>query len=126
MAKSRRLTMREKKLNAELKKKWQEEGIIPPDKPKLDRKKFIQEAMDGWNSREPDIVWDNYIYRSIGLMLGHSERRSLRCSLEAVGAAKILKMAMRLREFHEKVRAEGKTEYLVMDEYDYIKDILDA
>ncbi len=126
MAKSRRLTMREKKLNAELKKKWQEEGIIPPDKPKLDRKKFIQEAMDGWNSREPDIMWDNYIYRSIGLMLGHSERRSLRCSLEAVGAAKILKMAMRLREFHEKVRAEGKTEYLVMDEYDYIKDILDA
>lgn len=126
MAKSRRLTMREKKLNAELKKKWQEEGIIPPDKPKLDRKKFIQEAMDGWNSREPDIMWDKYIYKSIGLMLGHSERRSLRCSLEAVGAAKILKMAMRLREFHEKVRAEGKTEYLVMDEYDYIKDILDA
>ena len=126
MAKSRRLTMREKKLNAELKKKWQEEGIIPPDKPKLDRKRFIQEAMDGWNSREPDAIWDIYIYRAIGIMMGHSERRSLRRSLEAVGAAKILKTAMRLREFHEKNRAEGKTEYRMMDEYDYIKDILDA
>lgn len=42
MAKKKRLTNKEKKLNAEAKKRLQEQGILPPDKPKLNRKKFIE------------------------------------------------------------------------------------
>lgn len=49
-----------------------------------------------------------------------------RASLEAVGAAKVLKLAMRLREFSEELKAKGEHEYKLADQYNYIKDILDA
>lgn len=65
MAKKKRLTNKQKKLNAEVKKELQEKGVIPPDKPKLNRKQFIEEA-------------------------------------------------------------KGEHEYKVIDQYNYIKDILDA
>lgn len=51
---------------------------------------------------------------------------SSRASLEAVGAAKVLKLAIRLREFSEEVREKGEHEYKLVDQYNYIKDILDA
>lgn len=55
----KKLTVREKKMNAQVKKKLQEEGKIPPDKPKLNRKKFITETRDEWNNREKDILAGN-------------------------------------------------------------------
>ena len=54
------------------------------------------------------------------------ELKSSRASLEAVGAAKVLKLAIRLREFSEEVREKGEHEYKLVDQYNYIKDILDA
>ena len=96
----KRLTSREKRSNARIKKELQAEGVLPPDKPKLNRKKFIEEAMNEWNSRDKDVfVWELYLAEAFSLMLGHVEKRSLRTSLEAVGAAKVLKLALRLREF---------------------------
>ena len=54
----KRLTSREKRSNARMKKELQAEGILPPDKPKLNRKKFIEETMDEWNNRDKDIyIW---------------------------------------------------------------------
>lgn len=52
MAKKKRLTNKQKKLNAEVKKELQEKGVIPPDKPKLNRKQFIEEAKAEWYSRD--------------------------------------------------------------------------
>lgn len=37
-----------------------------------------------------------------------------------------MKVAIRLREFSEMVRAKGENEYKLTDQYNYIKDILDA
>ena len=54
MAKKKRLTNREKKDRAEFKKQMQEKGILPLDKPKLNRKKFIKEAREEWNGRDSD------------------------------------------------------------------------
>ncbi len=126
MAKKKRLTNKEKKLNAEIKKELQEKGVIPPDKPKLNRKQFIEEAKAEWNSRDKEcLVWDVYLMEVISYMLGHMEK-DMRLSREAVGAAKILKIAMRLREFSEGLKAKGEHEYRVIDQYNYIKDILDA
>ena len=51
--KRRRMTNAEKKERAEIKKRLQEEGFLPPDKPRLDRKRFLEEAEKEWNSREP-------------------------------------------------------------------------
>lgn len=122
----KRLTNREKKLRAEAKKELQERGVIPPDKPRLNRNKFIKEAREEWNSRNKECyVWDVYIMHAISYMLGHMEK-GMRPSREAVGAAKILKIARRLHEFSEGMKAKGEHEYRVIDQYNYIKDILDA
>lgn len=123
----KRLTSREKRSNARIKKELQAEGVLPPDKPKLNRKKFIEEAMNEWNSRDKDVfVWELYLAEAFNLMLGHVEKRSLRTSLEAVGAAKVLKLALRLREFSKKLQGEGRDKYTAGEKYEFVKDIIDA
>lgn len=44
MTQKKRLTQRQKTENARLKKHLQAEGILPPDKPRLNRKKFAAEG----------------------------------------------------------------------------------
>lgn len=123
----KRLTSREKRSNARIKKELQAEGVLPPDKPKLNRKKFIEEAMNEWNSRDKDVfVWELYLAEAFSLMLGHVEKRSLRTSLEAVGAAKVLKLALRLRVFSKKLQGEGRDKYTAGEKYEFVKDIIDA
>lgn len=126
MAKKKRLTNKEKQARADFKKRMQEQGVLPPDKPKLNRKKFIEDAQCEWNNRDKEcFVWDVYLMQAISYMLGHVEKGG-RVSPEAVGAAKVLKLAMRLREFSEELKAKGEHEYKLTDQYNYIKDILDA
>lgn len=121
------MTNREKKLRAEAKKRLQKEGLLPADKPKLNRRKFIEEAKSEWLSMEGScFIGDIYLLRAIGIMLGQTERMSTRASPEAVGAAKVLKIAIRLKEHNEKIRAEGRRKHSVMEEYEFIRDILDA
>lgn len=124
----KKLTAREKKTNAQIKKKLQAEGRIPLDKPKLNRKKFITEAMDEWNNREKDIfTWELYLIEAFGFMLCHVEKKNFRrFSLEAVGAAKVLKLALRLRQFSKKLESEGRNQYTITEKMQYIEDILDA
>lgn len=105
VAKNKRLTNKEKQARAELKKRMQDKGVLPPDKPKLNRKKFIDEAREEWNGRSSDcFIWEYYLMDAISYMLCQREGMSSRASLEAVGAAKVLKLAIRLREFSEEVR----------------------
>lgn len=126
MAKSKRMTNREKEERARIKKKLQEDGILPMDKPRLNRKKYVEEARKEWNGRDSGfLVWDMYLCEAISIMLG-SVDRNLRVTQEAVGVAKTLKMAMRLREFHEKIRSEGRSEYSLKEQFDYIRDIVEA
>jgi len=128
LAKRKKLTNREKQYHAQLKKEMQEKGVIPPDKPRLNRKRFIEEARKEWDSRDMEnyLLWNTYLMEAISYMLLHTEGMSRRASLEAVGAAKVLKLAVRLRKFTEMVRERGDSEYKVIEQYEYIKDILDA
>ena len=50
--KKKKLTQREKTLNARVKKQLQEEGVLPPDKPKLNRKKFAKEVLEEWGEMD--------------------------------------------------------------------------
>lgn len=125
-AKKKPMTKAEKKFRAKMKKDMQERGIIPPDKPKLNRKKYIEDARDEWNDRDRECyLWDLRLHETISFTLGLTDRQ-LRASPEAVGVAKTLKLAIRLQEFHEKLKAEGRDTYKLVEQYDYIKDILDA
>lgn len=127
MARRRKMTNKEKRERAEAKKQLQEEGIIPPDKPRLNRKKYIEDARKAWSNRSDDCyVWDIYLMSAIGIMLGQKEGTSCRASPEAVGVAKVLRLALRLQQFEAELRARDEHEYKIGDKYEYIKDILEA
>lgn len=120
------MTNKEKKQRAKIRKELQEKGIIPPDKPRLNRKKFIEEAREEWNGRDKECsIWDFYLVDAVSYVLEHADK-SMRPSLEAVGVAKALKIAVRLRKFSEDLKSKGEHEYRIIDKYNYIKDILDA
>ena len=124
--KRKKMTNREKALNAQMKKEMQKKGIIPPNKPKLNRKKYVEEARDEWNGKDKEFyAWEIYLYEAISLMLGKVDR-NLRVTQEAVGVAKCLKLALRLKAFHDKLDAEGRKEYKLGEKLEFIKDILDA
>lgn len=125
--KRKRLTNREKRENAQIKKELQEKGIIPPDKKPLNRKGFIEEAKREWDSRGPGCyIWEAYLCEAATWVMTGTEGRTMRSSLEAVGAAKVIKIALRLREFSKKLEAEGRDTYKIVEKYEYIKDILEA
>lgn len=120
----KRQSNKEKKRNAELKRELQKEGFLPPDKPRLNRQKFIDEVEAEWNGRDREcLIWDVYLMQAMSYMVGHMEK-GLRLSREAVGAAKVLKIAMMLREFAEDLKAKGENQYKLTDQYNYIKDIM--
>lgn len=88
MAKRKTMTKAQKAMNAKIKKELQEKGIVPPDKPRLNRKKYIEEAREEWNGRDAEYyAWDVFLYQAISIVLGHTDRH-LRASPEAVGVAK--------------------------------------
>lgn len=124
----KRMTKAQKKANAALKREWKEKGILPPDKPRLNRKKYIEEAREEWNRKGNQSPSSHlYLIKAISVMLGHTERGlTTRASPEAVGVAKCLKLALRLEEFDKEVAARGETSYKVSEQYEYIRDILDA
>ena len=125
MAKSKKLTNAQKKANARLKKEWQEKGILPPDKPKLNRQKFVEEAKQEWNQRAKTYIWEIYLIQAASFMLGKQDK-NFRVSSEAVGVAKVLKLAIRLKEFSDKLESEGRKKYTLVEQYEFIKDILEA
>ena len=124
-AKKKRMTNREKQERAAVKKHLQEEGFLPPDKPRLNRKRFIEEATAEWEGRdEKCIIWNIYLVRAVSCMLGHGSAGKI--SPEAVGAAKVLKLAVRLQKFESELKEKGQTEYTAGELYDYIKEIINA
>lgn len=125
MTRTKRMTNREKQERMAAKRRLQAEGILPPDKPRLNRKKFIEEAEAEWNGRDLEcLIWDLYIMRALFCMLGHGSARGI--SPEAVGAAKILKIAIRLHKFETELKENGRDKYSYAEQYEYIKDILNA
>lgn len=70
------------------------------------------------------LVSDLYLHKAVGIMLGMKKRSSP--TPEAIGVAKALRLAVRLREFDEMVRERGDESYKISEQYDYIKDILEA
>lgn len=102
----KKMTQREKAERARIKKKLQEEGLLPPDKPRLNRKKFAAEVWDEW--RQFNFLDDIYLWRAINCMIGPDMKE---VTAEEVGVLKVLKIAIETKKFSERLKEEGREEY---------------
>ena len=120
------MTKKEIKLRAEIKKSLQAKGILPPNKKKLNRKKFIDEAREEWLKRDRTCFkWEFYIMRALVWMTSYKDNRG-NISPEAVGAAKVIKIALRFKEFEEEIQKSGQSAYTVGELYESIRDIMES
>lgn len=118
---AKRLTQKEIRARAAVKKQLQQEGIIPPDKPRLNRKKFIEDTMNQFLDWEcpaplPYLGW------ALREMMYHRDR-SGGCSKEAVGAAKVVRLAMERARFEQEKREAGERTFTVGELMDHVVDI---
>lgn len=114
--KKKPLTKREKALNARVKKELQEEGILPPDKPRLNRKKFAREVLAEWNEMG-GIADMLYLLKAIGCMVGPDMRN---ITSEQVGVLKLLKLAVETKKFSQHLGDEGRREYTLGEYIDKV------
>lgn len=120
------MTKKEIKLRAEIKKSLQAKGLLPPNKKKLNRKKFIDEAREQWEKRDLGcLLWDFYIQQALIWMTSYTDM-NLRLSPQAVGAAKVYKIALRFKEFEDEKKRLGETKYKIKELYESLKDIMEA
>lgn len=116
MAKQKRLTKKEIALRAEAKKRLQEEGILPPDKARLNRKKFAREVMEEFKAMDV-FAADLYLRRAIGCMVSEDMPR---VSEEQVGVLKLLKIAVETQKFMQALKEEGRTQYKIGEYVDKV------
>lgn len=122
--KYKKLTNRQKEENRRFKKQLVDQGILPPPKPKLNRKKFIEDTKAAWNEDSNFDTKVFFIMQAVSYVMASRDHK-FKITAEAVGAAKVLAVALKLQEFENKVRAENRKEYKVTEQYDYIREILE-
>ena len=106
----KRLTQREKAERAAAKKWAQENGLLPPDKPRLNRKKFARETWaeyEAFYTTSP-IRAELALIKAIGFMVGPDMKE---VSPEEVGVLKLLKLAVEYEAFLKKLEAESRDKY---------------
>ena len=108
-AKKKRLTQREKAERARIKKKFQEDGVLPPDKPRLNRRKFAREVLAEFGAMDAYSA-DLYLRQAIGCMVSPDMNR---VTEEEVGVLKLLKIAVESERFSKALEAEGRSQYTI-------------
>ena len=118
--KSKAMTVREKKMRAVARKELRAEGLLPAPKKPLNRKKFCAEADDILSAAGFEL--DLYIRWALAEMINHKKYPELTLTQEAVGAAKVIKLAQARMEFE---RQKGGS-YKLGELYEAVKDIFNA
>lgn len=116
MVKKKRLTQREKALNARVKKELQAEGILPPDKPRLNRKKFAEETLAEFEQMDLYSA-GHYLNRAVNWMVSANAPK---ITAEQVGILKLIKIAVETQKYMKALEAEGETQYQLGDYYEKV------
>lgn len=123
--KAKPMTVREKKERAEVREALRADGILPPKKKPLNRKKFTERARKEWEKHNGyDMI--PYLYWALSEMLekhDYSRPGAIVYSLEAVGAAKVVLLAARRMDFEKE---KGGQPFTTGELIEAVKDIYDA
>lgn len=103
----KRMTRREKDMRAQAKKELQAKGVLPPDKPRLNRRKFAKEVWAEYEAMDP-FRREFFLLKAIGCMVGPD---MLKVTPEEVGVLKMLKVAVEMDKFSQRLKAEGRDSY---------------
>lgn len=115
--KYKKLTNKEKQLNKEVRTELRDKGIIPPVKPKLNRRKFAKEVIEEWQDYG-DIF---YLMKAFDCMLPSVEiKTKVPITPEQIGALKVLKIAMEYKKFVEELKAKGENTYRIGELYNKV------
>lgn len=110
--KKKRLTQRERAERAAAKKRLQARGVLPPDKPRLNRKKFAQETWAEWTA----LLAENRLEAAMALCRAVSFTTApelLEVTPEQVGILKAMKIAVEYEKFLQKLEAEDRSDYSI-------------
>ena len=120
--KRKKMTQRQKDERAAIKKRLQAEGLIPPDKKPLNRRKFAQEVREEFESYDG---FQRYrIVEALGWMIpGELQRKTV--TPEQVGVLKLMKIAVELDKFYKKLEAEDRSKYSLDEVWAIVKPILE-
>ena len=115
--KYKRMTIAEKERMKKTRKELRNEGILPPVKQRLNRKKFRDEVTEEYKQLQQthDV---HYLLQAISIMAPGSETKSI--SSEEVGVLKVMKMAVEIKKFEENKSKNGETTYKAMELYDEV------
>lgn len=121
--KYRRMTQKEKDQMKVIRKELREKGALPPVKKRLNRKAYIDTTMEMWREPEGSGAW-MYLTKAVSWVMGKVDAKG-NVHPEAVGAAKVARVAMKLHEFERKKKEEGKDTYTTREVYEFIRETLD-
>ena len=123
--KAKPMTVREKKERSRIRKELREEGIMPPKKKPLNRKAFCNRARSELEKHDGyDFIL--YLYWALSEMLEKQDvsRPGASCySLEAVGAAKGVLLAVRRMEFETETAGQ---KFTIGELIEVVEDIYNA
>lgn len=117
------MTKREKEKMKRIRKELREKGAIPPVKKRLNRKDYIENTRNKWNEPEEGNSWI-YLTRAVSWVMGRVDHKG-NVHPEAIGAAKVLQVAMKMQEFTTKLKEEGRDRYTTGELYEYLKETLE-
>lgn len=95
--KNKRMTIREKEERKLIKKQLQEKGVLPPDKPRLNRKKFAEEVNHEWKEFSLGDTKQLIAFQMVLSMMTNTGKYG-NISKEDLGILKLKKSAMVLYE----------------------------
>lgn len=120
--KRKKLTQKEKAERAAVKKSLQEKGLIPPNKKPLNRRKFAKEVREEFESHEG--LRRYRLFEALGWMVP-SEIQTEPVTPEQVGVLKLMKIALELERFYEKLAAEGREKYSLEEVWAVVRPIIE-
>ncbi|MCT4584039.1 MAG: addiction module toxin RelE [Peptostreptococcaceae bacterium] len=122
--KYKKLTNKEKELRKQIRQEMREEGLLPPKKQRLNRKKFTQETMEEFKNNFGAFSDLDHLYSAINFMIADTDFEKI--NLEHIGIVKTLKVALEIKKFMEDKKANGETKYSPVDLYkNVVKPIKD-
>lgn len=124
-AKVKKMTAREKKERAEAREWLREKGVLPPKKKPLNRKKFCEEAREILGA-EGGMEFDIYIRWALCEVMERREWPEGTLSAEAVGAAKVVRLAKARMDFEAAKREAGAERYTFGELMAAVEDIYKA